>query len=210
MGHVVLYGCMVATVLLGARSPAEIIDRILAVVDGDIVTLSDVNGAIQLRLIEPVPPDPIQFVLERLIERRLTLLEVDRYAPPEPSDAAIETAVSAVRTKIGTPERFDAALAQSGLTLEQLRRHVRNDLRIETYLRQRFGAVVQATEPEIIAYYREHQADFTESGTLRPFERARDEARTRLVAERRAALIRDWLAGLRRRAEVNVLYLPSR
>ena len=37
-------------------------------------------------------------------------------------------------------EAFDKALLVTGLTREQLRRHIRDDLRITTYLNQRFGA----------------------------------------------------------------------
>jgi hypothetical protein len=54
-----------------------------------------------------------------------------------------------------------------GWTDDQLRREVRDDLRIQAYLQQRFGI----TQP----------------------------------SEERAAMIRDWLAGLRRRANINIL-----
>jgi hypothetical protein len=70
-----------------STASAEIIDRILAVVDREIITLSDVNGAIRLGLVD-VPLgtiDATQAALDRRIERRLTLTEVERYAPPEPA-----------------------------------------------------------------------------------------------------------------------------
>ena len=59
-------------------------------------------------------------------------------------------------------------------------------------------------------YYRAHETDFTRGGVLRPFEEVRDVARERLLAERRVDLIRDWMAGLRRRIEVTDLYLAGR
>ena len=64
---------------------AEIIDRMLAVVDGQIVTLSDVRAALRFGLVPAdVTTDPIAAALQRLIDRRLMLHEVERYAPPEP------------------------------------------------------------------------------------------------------------------------------
>lgn len=190
---------------------AEIIDRILAVVDREIITLSDVNGAILFGLVE-VPrdtTDKTQAALDRLIERRLTLTEVERYAPPEPADAMVDAAVAARRARFADSAQFEAALAASGLTADQLRHHLRDDLRIETYLQQRFGAALQPTEAELVLYYREHPAEFTRGAELRPFDEARNEVRARMVTERRAVLIREWLAALRRRSDVNVLYLPG-
>jgi hypothetical protein len=43
-----------------------------------------------------------------------------------------------------------------------------------------------------------------------PFAEVQDEVRSRLASERRAALIAGWVADLRRRTDVNVLYLPGR
>jgi hypothetical protein len=45
---------------------------------------------------------------------------------------------------------------------------------------------------------------------LAPFAQARDQARNAVVAQLRAAAVREWVAGLRRRTEVNILYLPTR
>ena len=56
----------------------------------------------------------------------------------------------------------------------------------------------------------ETAAEFTRDGTLLSFADARAGARAALLAERREAAVREWVAGLRRRIEVNVLYLPGR
>lgn len=183
---------------------AEVIDRILAVVDGALITQSDVTAAMRLGLARvPGAADPVADVLERLIERRLMLKEVDRYAPPDPAEAEVDRVVADLRTRVGSPAQFDAILLQTGTGLDELRRHVRDDLRIESYLQQRFGAV-QPSEEEILQYYREHVAEFSRGGVVRTFDEVHDIVRAALVAERRAATIRDWLADLRRRASVNI------
>jgi hypothetical protein len=182
---------------------AEVIDRILAVVDSAIITQSDAAAAIRLGLVAS-PADPLAAVVDRLIERRLMLREVDRYAPPDPAEAEVDRTVAEIRARAGTPAQFDAILLQTGFGVDQLRRHVRDDLRIESYLQQRFGAV-QPTEEEILQYYREHAAQFTQGAVVRPFDEAHDVVKAALVAERRAATIREWLADLRRRADVSIV-----
>lgn len=194
-------------VVAGGVLRGEIIDRVLAVVDNSVITQSDVVAAMRLGLEKaPGAADPIAAVLDSLIERRLTLTEVDRYAPPEPSDADVNLRLEQVRLSFPSADAFRAVLAQTGLDEAQLRRHVRDDLRIDAYLQQRFGSAVQPSEEQTLDYYRAHPDQFSRAGTLRPYDDAHDDARRALVAERRRALIRDWVAGLRRRADISVLY----
>ena len=190
-------------VLAIGMARAEVIDRILAVVDGALITQSDAAAAIRLGLVAG-PADPLAAIVDRLIERRLVLREVDRYAPPDPAEADVDRTVADIRARAGTPAQFDAILLQTGFGVDQLRRRVRDDLRIEAYLQQRFGAV-QTTEEEILQYYRDHAAQFTQGADVRPFAEAHDVVKAALVAERRAATIRDWVADLRRRANVNIV-----
>src|SRR6478672_10204708 len=79
---------------------AEIIDRILAVVGGELIMLSDADLARRLALV-PAPAsdqNPTRTALDALIDRQLELVEVNRYLPPEPADAAIQARVAQVRS----------------------------------------------------------------------------------------------------------------
>jgi hypothetical protein len=186
------------------------IDRILAVVNGEIITLSDVRAAQRFELVPAdVSTDPINAGLQRLIDRRLMLAEVDRYAPPEPAAAAIDAGVEAVRAKSNDAEGFDDLLARYGMSREGLRRFVRDTLRIDAYLQQRFASMAQASDEEIARYYKEHPEPFTVNGKLRPLDEVREEVRYRAIQQRQEAFARDWLDGLRRRASLLVLYLPE-
>ena len=146
---------------------AEVIDRVLALVNGELITLSDVRGARELGLVAPgSAADPLQGVLSRLIDRALELDEVDRYQPPEPSADDVDREVGTVRSRFHSSAAFDTALARAGMDVQGLRGTLRDNLRIRTYLEQRFLA----------------------------------------AEDRRQQLIDDWLAGLRRRAEIVNLY----
>jgi hypothetical protein len=135
---------MVAILLaLLVQQPAfAIIDRIMAVVGTDPIMLSDVTAATEFHQID-VPAgtaDPTAYVLEQLIRRALILDEVDRFQPPMPDDVEITRRVDDLERRAGSPVAFQRALAVTGMTRDQLRRYIRDDLRIRTYLLQRFGA----------------------------------------------------------------------
>jgi hypothetical protein len=181
---------------------AEIIDRVLAVVSGDLIMLSDLNAAKDFHLVTVVEgSDPVRAILPQLIDRALILAEVDRYAPPEPSQEALERQVRTVRAEFPTEQAFELALTRVGFDDKRLRERLRQDLRILAYLDQRF--TVQApSDDDLGRYYREHPQTFVEDGRVVPFEGARSRIVEAATAERRQALISEWLAGLRRRAEI--------
>jgi peptidyl-prolyl cis-trans isomerase SurA len=200
------------TILVSASWPvrAEIIDRVLAVVDTQIITLSDVRAALRFGLVpEDVTTDPTGAVLQRLIDRRLMLIEVDRYAPPEPSEAAVNASLAAVERRFKDALGLEIALNQSSLTREELRRQLRDTLRIESYLQQRFSTSVQVSDDEVARYYREHPEEFTREGQVRSFEEARETARARVIEHQRATFVTQWIEGLRKRGSVQLLYLPA-
>lgn len=193
-----------------ATAGAEIIDRILAIVDTQIITLSDARAVLRFGLVPAdVSTDPIGAALQRLIDRRLMLAEVDRYAPPDPPEPAVDASLAAVERRFPDALAFEIALNQSALTREELRRHLRDGLRIEAYLQQRFASAVQVSDDDLARYYAEHRADFTRDGQLRPFDEVREIVRTRAVEAQRAAFVRQWVEGLRRRGAVQLLYLPA-
>ena len=127
--------------LAGQVAGAETIDRVLAVVAGQLITLTDVTAAIDLGLQPPdAAADPVRAVLSKLIDRELVLAEVDRYAPSEPTADAVGREVQRVRRRFPSPAAFDAALARSGIDEKHLRETLRQDLRMRAYLDQRFTA----------------------------------------------------------------------
>src|SRR5262245_20413815 len=85
----------------------EIIDRVLAVVAGDVIMLSDVAAARDLGFVQTgAAANSIRTVLSRLIDRALVLAEVERYAPPEPAADAIGHEMQAVRARFPSDQAY--------------------------------------------------------------------------------------------------------
>jgi hypothetical protein len=190
-------------VVLSASPGAEVLDRVLAIVAGDLILLSDVRAAREFGFVSVEGPDADARALARLIDRALILAEVERFAPPEPDASSVDEGVAGVRERFASSEAFSAALARAGIEERHLREHVRQNLRMAAYLDQRF-TTVPPPEEEVGRYYREHSELYTRNGVPIPFETARPEIIQLLTSQNRQAVVDEWLTGLRRRADVRV------
>ena len=182
----------------------QLLDRVVARVDGYTLTLTDLKAAIALGLIEVPAGAAEDAAVERLIDRRLMLAEVDRFAPPEPPAAEVSREMDALTERVGSRMSMSALMDETGLDAAQVRDMARDNLRIQTYLNQRFGTAAQLTEEEVLQYYRIRPDEFTRDGRLAPFVEAEPLARARAGAERRASSVAQWLRDLRARAEITI------
>lgn len=187
----------------------------MAVVGGEPIFLSDVRDARALRLLDPVgslaaissAPSAASDadVLERLINRRLVLAEVARYLQPAPAAADVDRAEAAWTARFASVAERDSAMASAGAPLAMARAFLADTIRIDRYIDQRFTAAAQPTREEARAYYQANLADFARDGGVPGFEDVEAEARARLAEARRLQLVRDWLTGLRSRAQVRIV-----
>ena len=196
--------CAVMGATLGSGQtpgPGELIDRVLAVVEGQVIMLSDVRAHMDLRLIAPPHAADPTLVLTALIERQLILDEAARFVEAPPSDE-VEARLAEVVRRVGETEAFQERLLRVGFTVDDLRQVLRGDLRIERYLARRFVSARQPTEDEVAVYFRDHADEFLTDGVLPSFDAARGEARRRLSEGLRQERIDDWVASLTARADV--------
>ena len=201
-GTRVLTAAAAAIVLLASQLPApQTVDRLVAVVGSEPIFLSDVREAVRLQLLDPAGPLapfaadagalPEQQALARMIDRRLVLAEAARYSQAPPAAADIEKAERAWTVKFPQPPPHDPTVVRAFLS---------DSLRIARYIDQRFTAAAQPTREEARAFHQANPESFPQT-----FETIEDEARRRLAEERRVTLVREWLRGLRERAQVRIL-----
>ena len=191
---------LVAFVAALTLAQPQLLDRTLALVGGQPITLSDARAAVALGLIEDAN-GAIADLTTRLVDRELVLREVQRYAPPSPAESVVETRLAEVRQRLAGS--LATILAEHGFTETRLRAWIRDDLRTQAYLAQRFASASQPSDAEVSAVYTRQRAGFDTKGLT--FEQAAPVIREQLIEERRRELIVDWVADLRRRTDVVIV-----
>ena len=180
-------------------SAQQLLDRVLARIDTEAITQTDVETLVEFGLID-TKSATVPAAIRQAIERQLALREVARFPPPEPPAAAVDQQLAAMKARVG--ERLDAVMRANGVDEARLRALARDTLRIRLYLDQRFGTSTQVTEEDARKYFEEHRDQFTRNGEALTFEQAAAEARQRASAERQAKAVTQWLQDLRSRSEV--------
>ena len=134
--------CVFASLRFVIPLPAqEVLDRVIARVNNQPITLSDARAAVGLGIVAVAPgEDAIASAARGLIDRQLMLQEVARFSPPEPAPQALIAEMEALEKPSGTAAEFVALMKSTGLTPAAVRELARDTLRIRAYVTQRFGA----------------------------------------------------------------------
>jgi hypothetical protein len=191
----------VALSLVAVVDAQILLDRVVARVNGQIITLSDLEIALATGIVV-APAADVALATEQLIQRQLLLVEVERFPPPEPDPVAVDAELARIRTQ--TAARTAGAAGQIQIDEQQMRQGARNTLKIRAYLDQRFGINVQVSDEEARAYYASHPAAFSRDGAVQPFEQVEATVRQLASVARREATIDQWMTELRQRADVVV------
>lgn len=153
-GAVLAGWCLAGALLLAhprVVAAQELLDRVLAVASGEVITLSDVRASLELGRVDVGrTADPVRVALSQLIDRALVLDEVDRFAPPEPSADDVDRAFDAVVRRFGAADTFELVLTRNGVDRQYVRALLREDLRIRAYLDQRFTADSVAAQRQLV------------------------------------------------------------
>jgi len=192
----------IATTLLPAAAGAELVDRIVAIVDRDVVTLSEAEQARAIAATRSDGRVDLVDAVERLIESRLVEREVERFSSEPVPRELVDQAVEEVRSSFTTAEDFRAMLAATGLSEQELRSQLRRQLEVNRYLERRFRGLVFVTDAEIEAYYRD-ELPRDLGGRPAPELAQVTDAIRRILEERRFnARVDQWIAELKSRAVI--------
>jgi hypothetical protein len=131
----------------------QLLDRVVARVDSGIILLSDVRAAVALGVVEAAGPDPDRAGIEPLIERQVILGEVARFPAPEPTAMAIDEQTAMMTARAGGG--LAALMQATGIDEPRIRELARDTLRIQAYVKQRFGAAATLTDPEVRQWLRD-------------------------------------------------------
>jgi peptidyl-prolyl cis-trans isomerase SurA len=194
---------LVLTALLGgAPARAELVDRIVAIIDREVVTLSEAEQAREIARARTGEEPSLASVVERLIEARLVEREVERFSAEPVSSELVENALADVRASFPSEAAFREMLERNGLTEEELRAVLSRQALVAQHLEQRFRPLTFVTEEQIEAYYKDELAPSLQGQPLPELSEVSESIR-RIVEERAFnARVEEWIRGLKERTRI--------
>jgi peptidyl-prolyl cis-trans isomerase SurA len=201
---------LVLAVILAALTPTATrgadsrpLDRVAAVVNGDVVTLSDLvaRSGSEYRRVVAMSPGPARdrarvkalqtafdlVVAERLVEAEVKTLGIDV------TEGQIDSAIEDVKKRNNlSDEALKKALATEGLDVKSYRDRLRRDFENHMLLVSKVQNRVKVTDDDVKSYYQSHAPEFSgdEQVKLRLIlisvpagARAEDEARAKASGE---------------------------
>ena len=132
----------------------EVIDRIVARVDNDIILLSDVRALAKYQTFVDGKAEPDSEILERLIDQYIVHNEAKAALFPQPSDEDVKRSLERLKRSFSSPEEFEERKKQTGLTDEDIDRMLRAQLYLSNYLDSRFRASIQVDDQDIENFYK--------------------------------------------------------
>ncbi len=164
---------MICTVVIfSVTSHAKVVDRIVAVVNDDIITLTDLNKAVlpyiekvnsagyssekRKRILYNIRKD----MLERMIDRKLTDQEIKRLHITV-TDQEVDSAIEKLKqSQFMTQEDLEDALKKNGMTFKQYREKMRQEILRPKLINYEVKSKVIVTDKDIKNYYEKHEKEF--------------------------------------------------
>jgi hypothetical protein len=197
----------------GGASAPRVVEEVVAVVRNPagapprIVTLTKLVEEARIALVargateaatRPLDAAALRAALEWHLDELLVADEAARLAVDEVDRATVDAEVRRFQARFATPAAYQAFLAASELTEEELSATLARGVRVRRYVESRVGRAVRVSDDEVDAWLRARGVD-TAPGP------AREGARAKLAEERAQAHVKELLTELRARADVRIL-----
>lgn len=159
---------------LSGLASAEVVERIVAKVNGKIITLSDLNTQIQEALQRMPEADATELdemrrqVLNRMIDNLLVLQVAEDRGLRVPSRFFEEWKQGVMeQMNIEDEAELERQVALQGGTMAGLRKNFEDGLLVQEIRRMEVDSKVSVSEPEIEEYYRQHIQEYSEPARVR-------------------------------------------
>ena len=131
----------------------EVVDRIVARVENDIILLSDVSELKEYQELVNGKSESESAIVDRLIDQWIVRSEAELSRFPQPKDEEIDREVSRVVKSFSSAEEYEARKKQSGWNDSEVRKIVTAQLYLDNYLDSRFRPSVQIDEKAVEDFY---------------------------------------------------------
>jgi hypothetical protein len=140
--------------LTGADLPGqEIIDRVVARVESDVILLSEVRALGRYQQLVDGKSESEAQILDRLIDQWIVRSEADTAQFPRPSVADIAAGVEQVQKSFASDGEYQARKKQVGLTDAEVRNVVAAQLYLSNYLDSRFRRSAKVEPKDVQEFY---------------------------------------------------------
>jgi len=208
----VLRGWLGVLALASAAARAdEVLDRVVAQVDGQVITLSDLRFEARVAMVErggaslaeaKLDEAALRSALELGIAQRAAGAEADRLGSFPLEAADVEVRFQRFISRFPDRPAVDVFLRASGADESQLRDVLGRAMRAERALDARVRLRAQVNEAEV-------RHAWEAAGSRGTFEEARSGIRDQLVRTRYEAAAREELSKLRSAAQVRIVAQPG-
>ena len=131
----------------------ELIDRIVARVENDVILLSEVRALSRYQQLVDGKAESDEQILDRLIDQWIVRNEADTARFPHPSDVDVAHGVERLQASFASPEEYETGRKQAGLSNVDIRNMVASQLYLSNYLDSRFRPSVQVDAKEVEDFY---------------------------------------------------------
>jgi peptidyl-prolyl cis-trans isomerase SurA len=144
----------------------SVADRVIAVVNNDAITLGELQETIAAYRHESRQraaandAELAKQLLPRLIDNRLQLQEADREKVTVEEAEVNEELAERVKTTYGARsiEEFEKLIKEQGVTMESIKKRLRDALRVQKVIRRKVALRVSVTDQEIVQYLEENRS----------------------------------------------------
>jgi peptidyl-prolyl cis-trans isomerase SurA len=160
---------LVALTAIPRPAGAEVVDRIVAIINDSIITLSELNAASALEKQGISSKDDIartdiaQYrskILESLIEQRLVKQASDK-AGIDVSEREIDNAIEDIKRQNSlSQDSLLIVLAQSGLTYRQYRDQLKEEIRQAKFINREFRSKIAISDEDVRDFYEKNIKEF--------------------------------------------------
>jgi hypothetical protein len=192
--------------------PQEVIDRVAARVENDIILVSDVRALGRYQLFIDGKSESDAQILDRLIDQWIVRNEANAARYPQLSDEEVQRSLARLKRSFSSPAEFEDRRRQSGLSSEALQAMVKAQLYLSNYLDTRFRPSIQVEEKDVEKFYKERVVQRAEERSQTPptLEAARDFIQEALVQRAINEQADRWLKENRSRIRVENLLNGSK
>ena len=199
----------------GLAQAADVIDRIVATVNGKPILQSDWDLAVRCeafldhRPLEGLTPEQQKATLDRLIDQELLRQQNQEIDLPEITPAQVQQQIKEIRSQYpdgGSDSAWQADLRHYGLTAEDLNDRVHTQLQILAFVERRLRPNVHIDSATIEAYYRDKLLpELRRQGAApAPLVQVSPQIEELLSQQRVDTMLSAWLQDLRRQSEIHI------